>query len=64
MGLLMNQSPGAMYPTTAQIVSLRGCKKQVRSVYRCFGQVAKLAKSAQTLPQNALASKDYAKQAH
>ncbi|MDQ0416493.1 hypothetical protein J2Z48_000660 [Croceifilum oryzae] len=34
---------------------------QVRSVYRCFGQVAKLAKNAGTLPQNALDSNDYAK---
>ncbi|MDQ0416347.1 hypothetical protein J2Z48_000511 [Croceifilum oryzae] len=39
-------------------------EKQVRSGILRFGQVAKLAKNAGTLPQNALATKDYAKQAH
>ncbi|MDQ0418523.1 hypothetical protein J2Z48_002726 [Croceifilum oryzae] len=39
-------------------------EKQVRFVLLRFGQVAKLAKSAQTLPQNALATKDYARQAY
>ncbi|TCP64418.1 hypothetical protein EDD57_14010 [Baia soyae] len=50
-----------MYLTTAQIVSREDVEKQVRSLLLHFGQVAKLAKNAQTLPQNALASKDYAK---
>ncbi|MDQ0416396.1 hypothetical protein J2Z48_000560 [Croceifilum oryzae] len=52
---MLEQARG-MYQPTAQIVSLRDVEKQVG-----FGQVAKLAKNAGTLPQNALATKDYAK---
>ncbi|MDQ0417181.1 hypothetical protein J2Z48_001353 [Croceifilum oryzae] len=54
-----------MYLPTAQKVSLRGCEKTSPlrlSMLRASGKTRK--ERSNKLPQNALASKDYAKQAH
>ncbi|WP_131847583.1 hypothetical protein [Baia soyae] len=65
MGWLVERMHRGMYLTTTQIVSPQRCGKASPlrpSSLRASGKTRE--EHAQTLPQNALASKHYAKQAH